>query len=97
MIRSLQQAKEIFVKSKDRSVQLMKDSLKLDQESAARTYDVVRPSFIGNGVPTLTGMQNIVKAIQSQGLFTDRNVRFEDIADVKYAKEVAMELGYRSE
>jgi ABC-type nitrate/sulfonate/bicarbonate transport system substrate-binding protein len=95
MIKSLQQAKEAFVKSKDRSLQLMKDSLKLDQETALRTYDMVRASFVGDGVPTRLGMQNIVKTLHAQGLFTDKNIRFEDIADARYAREVAKELGYK--
>jgi hypothetical protein len=47
------------------------------------------------GIPSRTGMEILVKAVQSQGRHVDRKVSFTDIADDRLATEVAKELGYR--
>lgn len=49
-----------------------------------------------NRVPSPSGMENIVRAIESRGQFTDSKISFENIADDTLAREAAKELGYRT-
>jgi hypothetical protein len=46
-------------------------------------------------VPTHEGIDQIIKALQAAGQFTDRKVTFDEVADDRIAKEVARELGYK--
>jgi hypothetical protein len=39
-------------------------------------------------------MENLVKPIQAQGRFVEKQPPFTDVADDRLAKEVALELGY---
>jgi ABC-type nitrate/sulfonate/bicarbonate transport system substrate-binding protein len=95
VIRAMQAAKDAMRKSKDRSVELMMRILKMDQESAALTYEVFLKTLSIDGVPTRAGMDNLVKSIQAQGRFVDKKPSFSDLADDRLAKEVARELGYK--
>jgi len=95
VIKSLQMAKGVIRKSKEKTVDLMVRILKMDREAAAETYDLYLTTLSENGIPSRVGMENIVKAIKSLGRFTDKNVAFEDVADAKLATEVAKELGYK--
>ena len=52
-------------------------------------------AWAGSGVPTRLGMENIVRGIQSQGRFADRKVGFEEIAEPRFALQVARELGHK--
>jgi ABC-type nitrate/sulfonate/bicarbonate transport system substrate-binding protein len=47
------------------------------------------------GIPTPEGIGNIIKAIKAEGRFADRNIAFEEVADPRFAIEVAKELGYQ--
>jgi hypothetical protein len=76
-------------KSKDKSVELMMRILKMDQESAALTYEVFLKTLSIDGIPTRAGMDNLVKSIQAQGRFVDKKPTFSDVADDRLAKEVA--------
>ena len=40
-------------------------------------------------------MNNIIKAIKAEGRFLDRNITYEEVADPRFAIEVAKELGYK--
>jgi len=42
-------------------------------------------AWTGAGVPTRSGMENIVRGIQSQGRFADKKVAFEEVADGRIA------------
>lgn len=95
VIRSMQGAKDIMRKSKDRSVDLMRRLLKMDPESAGATYEVFLKTLSPDGVPSRAGMDNLVKSIQAQGRFVDKKPLFSELADDRLAKEVAMELGYK--
>ncbi|HTN71776.1 MAG TPA: ABC transporter substrate-binding protein [Methylomirabilota bacterium] len=95
VIRSLQAAKQEILKSREKSVALTSNFLKLDRDVAEDTYVVYRKTVSGNGVPTHEGIDQIVKSLQAAGLFTDRKVSFEEVADDRIAKEVARELGYK--
>ena len=95
VIRSLQLAKEEIRKSKAKTVDLILRILKMDKEAAGETYDQFLTTLSPTGIPSRTGMEILVKAIQSQGRFVDRKVSFTDIADDRLATEVARELGYK--
>jgi ABC-type nitrate/sulfonate/bicarbonate transport system substrate-binding protein len=95
VIRAMQSAKDAMRKSKDKSVELMMRILKMDQESAALTYEVFLKTLSIDGIPTRAGMDNLVKSIQAQGRFVDKKPSFTDVADDRLAKEVARELGYK--
>jgi hypothetical protein len=41
-------------------------------------------------------MDNMIRAIKSQGRFSDRKIAFEDVADDTLAREVAKDLGYKT-
>lgn len=95
VIRALQEAKEALIASKERSVDLIAKTMKMDQETATKTHEMMALAWAGSGVPTRTGMENIVKGIQSQGRFADRKVAFEEIADPRLALQVARELAHK--
>ena len=95
VIRAMQAAKDALRKSKEKSVELMRRILKMDEESAAATYEVFLKTLSVDGVPTPAGMANLVKSIQAQGRFVDKKPAFSDVADDRLAKEVARELGYK--
>ena len=69
--------------------------VRMDQESAAATYEVFLKTLSLDGVPTRAGIDNLVKSIQAQGRFVDKKPAFSDIADDRLAREVAKELGYK--
>jgi ABC-type nitrate/sulfonate/bicarbonate transport system substrate-binding protein len=95
VIRSLQFAKDEIQKSKAKTLDLIVRILKMDKEAAAETYDQFLTTLSPTGIPSRTGMETLVKAIQSQGRFVDRKVSFTDIADDRLATEVAKEMGYK--
>ncbi len=95
VIRSLQQAKELMAQSRERSVDLISEFLKVDRESAEDTYALYRKTVSGNGVPTREGISKIVKALRLLDQLGDKKVAFEEVADDRIAKEVAEELGYK--
>ena len=95
VIRSLQVAKDEIRKSKTKTVDLIVRILKMDKEAANETYDQFLTTLSPSGIPSRTGMEILVKAIQSQDRFVDRKVSFSDIADDRLATEVAREMGYK--
>ena len=95
MIRALQLAKDAIRKSKEKTVELMTQTLKMDRAIAAATYDVYITSLSVDGIPTPDAMGNLVKSAKSQARFADKTVVFDDVADDSLAKEVARELGYK--
>jgi ABC-type nitrate/sulfonate/bicarbonate transport system substrate-binding protein len=94
-IRALQLAKDAIRKSKEKSVELMTQTLKMDRGIASATYDVYITSLSVDGIPTPEAMGNLVKSVKSQARFADKTVVFDDVADDSLAKEVARELGYK--
>jgi ABC-type nitrate/sulfonate/bicarbonate transport system substrate-binding protein len=95
IIHALQLAKDEVKKSKAKTVELIVRLLKMDKEAASETYDLFLTTLNPTGIPNRVGMENLVKAIQSQGRFTDRKVSFAEIADDKLATEVARDIGYK--
>jgi len=95
IIRALQLGKRAMLKSRERTLDLITGVLKMDKQTAADTYKAVEASFNDTGIPTREGMSNIIKAIRGEGRFADRNITFEEIAEPKFAIEVAKELGYK--
>jgi ABC-type nitrate/sulfonate/bicarbonate transport system substrate-binding protein len=95
VIRSLQTAKKMLLQSKEKSIDLIVRTIKVDRETAEDTYGEYHKTSSGNGVPTREGMEQIVKSLQMLGQFTGRKVAFEEIADARIARDVAKELGYK--
>ena len=95
VIRALQLGKQAMLKSREKTLDLITGVLKMDKESAADTYKVVESSFNDTGIPSPEGIGNIIRAIKAEGRFTDRNVALEEVADPRFAIEVAKELGYK--
>jgi len=95
VIRSLQQAKDEIRKSKPKTLDLIVKLLKMSREDAGETYDQFLTTLNSTGIPTRTGMDILVKSVQSQGRHVDRKVAFNDIADDRLATEVAKEMGYK--
>jgi len=95
IIRALQLGKQAMFKSRDRILDLITGVLKMDKETAADTYKVVEASFNDTGIPTREAMGNIIKAIKAEGRFADRSVAYEEVAEPRFAIEVARELGYK--
>jgi ABC-type nitrate/sulfonate/bicarbonate transport system substrate-binding protein len=96
VIRSLQVAKDEIGKSKEKTLDLIVRLLKMDKEAASETYDQFLTTLSVTGIPSRTGMETLVKAVQSQGRFVDRKVSFSEIADDRLAVEVAKEMGYKT-
>ena len=95
VIRAMQAAKQEMLKSKEKTVALISNFLKVDREAAEGTYVAYAKTVSGSGVPTREGIDQIVKSLQLAGQFTDKKVAFEEVADDRFAKEVAKELGYK--
>jgi ABC-type nitrate/sulfonate/bicarbonate transport system substrate-binding protein len=95
VMRAMQIAKQEMLKSKEKTVALISNFLKVDRDAAESTYAVYGKTVSGRGVPTRDGIDQIIKSLQMAGQFTDRKVAFEDVADDRLAKEVAKELGYK--
>jgi NitT/TauT family transport system substrate-binding protein len=95
VIRSLQIAKRTLLQSKEKSVDLIMRSIKVDREVAEEMFADNRRTAAGNGVPSREGMEQIVKSLQMLGQFTGKKIAFEEITDTRIAKEVAKELGYK--
>jgi ABC-type nitrate/sulfonate/bicarbonate transport system substrate-binding protein len=97
VIRSLQIAKRTLLQSKEKSIDLIMRTIKVDREVAEEMFADNRRSAAGNGVPSREGMEQIVKALQLLGQFAGKKIPFEEIADAKIASQVARELGYKTD
>jgi len=97
IIKSLQEAKDLLLSSKERAVDFTIKVMKMDRESALRSYELMAVAWVGTGVPTRAGMENIIRGVQSQGRFADKKVAFEDVADSRLAIQAARELGHKTE
>jgi hypothetical protein len=87
--------KKAMLKSREKTLDLITSVLKMDKESAADSYKVVEASFNDTGIPSPEGIGNIIKAIKAEGRIAERNISFEEVADPRFAIEVAKELGYK--
>jgi len=95
IIRAVQLGKKAMLASREKTLGLITGVLKMDKETAADTYKIVQESFNDTGIPTPEGIANIVRAIKAEGRFADRTVAYEEVADPRFAIEVAKELGYK--
>lgn len=95
VIRAMQLAKQEVLRSKEKATALILKFLQVDKEAAEDTYDALKKTVSGSGVPTREGMDLIMKSLQAAGQFTDRKVAYEEIADDRMAREVARDLGYK--
>ena len=97
VIRSLQIAKRTLLQSKEKAVDLIMRTIRVDREVAEEMFADNRRSAAGNGVPSRQGMEQIVKSLQLLGQFTGKKISLDEIADTRLAREVAKELGYKVE
>ena len=97
VIRSLQTAKRTLLESKEKSIDLIMRTIRVDREVAEAMFDDNRRGAAGNGVPSREGIEQIVKSLQMLGQFTGKRIAFEEIAEARIAREVAKELGYKVE
>ena len=95
IIRAMQLGKRAMLKSREKTLDLITGVLKMDKETAADTYKVVEEGFNDTGVPSAEGISNIIRAIKADGRFAGRNIAFEEVAEPRFAIEVAKELGYK--
>ena len=95
IIRSMQVARRMLLQSKEKSVDFIMRTIRVDRETAEDSYADYRKTSSGSGVPSREGMEQIVKSLQLLGQFTGRKVAFEEITDPRLAREVAKELGYK--
>jgi ABC-type nitrate/sulfonate/bicarbonate transport system substrate-binding protein len=97
VIRSLQIAKRTLLQSKERAIDLIMRTIRVDREVAEEMFADNRRSASGNGVPSREGMDQIVKSLQLLGQFTGKKISFDEITDTRIAREVAKELGYKTD
>ena len=95
IIRGMPMGKRAMLKSREKTLDLITSVLKMDRETAADTYKVVEASFNDTGFPTAEGIGNIIKAIKAEVRFADRSIAYEEVAEPRFAIEVARELGYK--
>ena len=95
IIRAMQLGKRAMLKSREKTLDLITGVLKMDKETAADTYKIVEESFNDTGVPSVEGIGNIIRAIKADDRFAGRNIAFEEVAEPRFAIEVAKELGYK--
>lgn len=97
VIRSLQIAKRTLLQSKEKSVDLIMRTIKVDREVAEEMFADNRRIAAGNGIPSREGMEQIVKSLQLLGQFSGKKIAFEEIADTRIVRDVAKELGYKTD
>ena len=97
VIRSLQIAKKTLLQSKEKSVDLIMRTIKVDREVAEEMFADNRRTAAGNGIPSREGMEQIVKSLQLLGQFSGKKIAFEEIADTCIVRDVAKELGYKTD
>jgi ABC-type nitrate/sulfonate/bicarbonate transport system substrate-binding protein len=95
VIRSMQIGRRMILQSREKSVDFIMRTIKVDRETAEDSYADYQKTSSGSGVPSRKGMEEIVKSLQLLGQFTDKKVAFEQVADPRIAREVAIELGYK--
>ncbi len=97
VILSLQTAKKTLLQSKEKAIDLIMRTIRVDREVGEEMFADARRSAAGNGVPSRQGMEQIVKALQMLGQFAGKKISLDEIADTRIAREVAKELGYKVE
>jgi NitT/TauT family transport system substrate-binding protein len=95
VLLSLQMAKRALLQSKEKTVDLVMRTIRVDREVAQDMFVDNQRVAAGHGVPSREGMEQIVKSLQILGQFSGKKIAFEEIADVRVAREVASELGYK--
>jgi ABC-type nitrate/sulfonate/bicarbonate transport system substrate-binding protein len=96
VIRSLQIAKRTLLQSKEKGIELIMRTIRVDRDVAEEMFADNARSAAGSGVPSREGMEQIVKSLQMLNQFTGKKIALEEIADPRIAREVAKELGYKN-
>jgi len=95
VIRSMQIARRTLLQSKEKGVDFIMRTIKVDRETAEDSFEDYRKTSSGSGVPSRKGMEEIIKSLQLLGQFTGKKIAYEEVADPRIAREVARELGYK--
>jgi ABC-type nitrate/sulfonate/bicarbonate transport system substrate-binding protein len=95
VLLSLQMAKRALLQSKEKTVDLIMRTIRVDREVAQEMFVDNQRAAAGHGVPSREGMEQIVKSLQMLGQFSGKKIAIEEIADTRVAREVAKELGYK--
>src|SRR5499426_4439486 len=95
VIRTMQIARRTLLQSKEKGVDFIMRTIKVDRETAEDSFEDYRKTSSGSGVPSRKGMEEIIKSLQLLGQFTGKKIGFEEVADPRIAREVARELGYK--
>jgi hypothetical protein len=95
IIYSMQTARRMILQAKEKSVDFIMRTIKVDRQTAEDSFEDYRKTSSGSGVPTREGMEQIVKSLQMLGQFAGKKVTFEEIADARIARDVAKELVYK--
>ncbi len=83
VLRSLQTAKKMLLQSKEKGIDLIMRTIRVDREVAGEMFVDNEKSSAGNGVPSREGMEQIVKSLQMLGQFTGKKIPFEEITDIR--------------
>ena len=67
VVRSLQLAKRTLLQSKEKAIDLIMRTIRVDREVAEEMFADNRRAAAGNGVPSREGMEQIVKSLQMLG------------------------------
>lgn len=95
VIRSLQTAKRTLLQSKEKSIDLIMRTIRVDREVAQEMFADNLRNASGNGVPSREGMEQIVRSLQMLGQFPGKKIALEEVANTRIARDVAKELGYK--
>lgn len=97
VILSLQTAKKTLLQSKEKAIDLIMRTIRVDREVAEEMFADNTNSAAGNGVPSRAGMEQIIKSLQMLGQFAGKKFSMDEVADPRIARDVAKELGYKVE
>jgi NitT/TauT family transport system substrate-binding protein len=92
VVRALTQAKEWLLQNREEAVAMLMELRGTDRATAEGTYDELTPTFLGHGLVTREGIENVLEILRDAGRIGSE-VRFEDVAHPQLAEEVARELG----
>src|SRR5262249_25269171 len=74
VIRSMQIARRTLLQSKEKGVDFIMRTIKVDRETAEDSFEDYRKTSSGSGVPSRKGMDEIIKSLQLLGQFTGKKL-----------------------
>jgi NitT/TauT family transport system substrate-binding protein len=92
MVRALTEAQQWLLQNREEAIVMIQATLDSDRAIAEGTYEEVVPTMQGKGLVNREGIDNILQSVREGGRIGPE-VRYEDVADGRFAEEVARELG----